>query len=136
MITLNDDFSNAFTVPHQATDHSAAIGALMLRHKIAADKQHNGRPGYLIGPRSIVKIDQSLGAKTVHRLAWEAYAAKRNGEIFACVTAEPITIMEIQKLTGHNRTPVRDSITHLLEDGLIGAVRRTDGRPTGYFRKG
>ena len=47
---LKPDFSNAFQCPSQATDHSAAIGALMLRHKIAADKQHNGRPGYLIGP--------------------------------------------------------------------------------------
>ena len=134
--TLNADFSNAFAVPHQATARSAAIGALMLSHKIAEDKQHDGRLGYVKGPCSIVKIDQSTGAKSAHRLAWEDHLAKRNGDILACMTTEPITIKDIQKLMGLTRTPVSDSILSLLEDGLIGAVRRNDGRRNGYFRKG
>ena len=134
--TLNPDFSNAFAVPHQATARSWVIGARMLRDKIAEDKQHDVRPGYMKGPCSIVKIDQSPGAKSAHRLAWEDHLAKRNGNILACMTDRLMTMKDIQKLTGLTRTPVSDSILSLLEDGLIGAVRRNDGRPSGYFRRG
>ena len=133
--TLNADFSNAFAVPHQATARSVAIGALMLSHKIAEDNRHDGRPGYVKGPCSIVKIDQSTAAKSAHRLAWEECLAKRTGDILACMTERLMTIKDIQKLMGLTRTPVSDSILSLLEDGLIGAVRRNDGRPSGYFRK-